>query len=72
MLLVTLEYFQSGFEQALQLRIVRRGDQQRFQCAIDLLVVGDLIFDVSLVESLAVEFAEFVSLGGCCRGQGCG
>jgi Vanillate O-demethylase oxygenase C-terminal domain len=48
MLLMTLKDFQTGLQQALQLRIARRRDQLGLERAVDRLVVGDLVLDVAL------------------------
>lgn len=47
---MTLENAQSGFEQALQLRILRGRNQYVLQRSINLLVVRDLIFGIRSVE----------------------
>src|SRR5262245_16377281 len=48
-LLMALEDFQPGLQQALQLGIAGRRNQLRLQRAVDGLVVGDLIGDIGLV-----------------------
>src|SRR5690606_16252662 len=58
MLLVTLEQLQAGFEQALQFGVLGRGNEQGFKRAIDLLMEGDLIFDICLVKSSTLELGE--------------
>jgi hypothetical protein len=61
-LLMALEYLQAGLQQARELGIVRRRDQRAFECAVDRLVVGDLIIDVRLVKRPALELGEFSAL----------
>src|SRR5215213_9562307 len=63
-LLVALEDFQAGLQQALQLGIAGRRDQLGLQRAVDGLVVGDLVGDVGLVVFGALQLAEFGELVG--------
>jgi hypothetical protein len=62
-LLVALEDFQAGLQQALELGIVCRRDQRAFERAVDGLVVGDLVIDIRLVERRSLELGEFGALG---------
>src|SRR5690242_4835317 len=64
MLLMALEDFQAGLQQALQLGIVGRRDQLRFQRAVDRLVVGDLVGDIGLVVFGAFQLLELGELVG--------
>src|SRR5947209_4679501 len=50
MLLVALEYLETGFQQAFQLGVLRRGDQRALQRAVHGLVIGNLVLRVSLIE----------------------
>src|ERR1035437_8304357 len=68
-LLMALEYLQAGFQQALQLGIVRRRNQRALERAVHGLMVGDLVVDIRLVERRAVELSEFFALGGALLGQ---
>src|SRR4029453_17025803 len=70
MLLVALENFQAGLEQALELGIAGRRNERAFERAIHRLVVGDFVRDVSLVKGGAVKLRELVPLGRCLFGQG--
>jgi hypothetical protein len=63
-LLMALEDLQACLQQALQLGIAGRGDQLRFQHAVDRLVVGNLVGDIGLVEGCAGELAELGELVG--------
>src|SRR6185312_17334111 len=55
MLLMALENLQAGFQQALQLGVLCRRDQRGLQRLVDLLVIGDLVIDISLVEGGTLE-----------------
>src|SRR5260370_12540676 len=57
-LLVALENLQAGLQQALQLRVVRVGNERCLQRAIDCLVIGDFVGDIGLVEFRALERAD--------------
>jgi hypothetical protein len=72
MLLVALENFQAGLEQALELGIAGRRNERAFERAIHRLVVGDFVRDVSLVKGGAVKLRELVPLGRCLFGSGNG
>src|SRR5438045_2778644 len=54
-LLVLLEELQAGLQQRLQFGILGVGDQRRFQCAVDRLVVGDLVLGVGDVVGVAAQ-----------------
>lgn len=56
-LLMALKDFQARLQQVLQ-RIACRRDQLRLERNVDGLVVGDLVFDVGLVESGPRELIE--------------
>src|SRR5579871_6288578 len=58
MLLVALKDLQPGLQQPLQLRIAGGGDELGFQRVVHGLVVGDLVFDIGLVEGCALELVE--------------
>ena len=62
MLLMALEQLQPRLQQRLQLGVLGRGDQQRLKRAVDLLVVGDLVVDIGLVECRAVELGKLGAL----------
>src|SRR5215831_408425 len=62
MLLVALKNLQAGLQKTLQLRVTGRRNQLRLKRAVDSLVVGDLVGDISLVERRALELAEFGEL----------
>src|SRR6516164_3598646 len=62
MLLVALKNLQAGLQKALQLRVTGRRNQLRLKRAVDSLVVGDLVGDISLVERRATQLAEFGEL----------
>ena len=57
MLLVALENLQPRLQQALQLGIAGRRNEQGFERAVDRLVIGDLVVDVGLVERGALQLA---------------
>src|ERR1700682_3182865 len=63
-LLVALKNLQAGLQQALQFRVAGGGNEQRFQRAIDRLVIGDFVGGIGLVELGAFQSVEFGELGG--------
>ena len=69
MLLVALEDLQPRLQQALQLGIAGRRNEQGFERAVDRLVIGDLVVDVGLVERGALQFRQLLELGGGVLGQ---
>src|SRR5262245_11501864 len=69
MLLVALEEFQAGLQQAFELGIVRRGDKRAFERTVDGLMVGNLVVDICLVECRAFELRELGALGCSLLGQ---
>ena len=62
-LLVTLEYLETGGQEVLQLGIAGVGDQDGFERGVDRLVVGDLIVGVGLVEGCAAQLLQLGFLG---------
>src|SRR5674476_1318649 len=66
---MALENLQAGLQQALELGIARRRNQQGLERAVDGLVVGDLVGDIGLVESRAAELGQFGVFGGGLLGQ---
>src|SRR5450759_294342 len=69
MLLVALEDLQAGLQQALELGIAGRRNEQALERAIDGLVIGDLVGDIGLVELRAFELSQFGKFGGRLLGQ---
>jgi len=63
-LLVALEDFQAGLQQALQFGIACRRNQLLLQRTVDRLVIGNLVGDIGLVVRGAGELAEFGELVG--------
>src|SRR5436189_3817073 len=68
-LLVALEDFQSCLQQALQLGVAGRRNQQGFQRAVDCLVIGYFVGDIGLVVIRALELVDFGELVGGLLGQ---
>ena len=64
-LLMALEELQARFEKCLQFGIFGRGNQQRRKRPVDLVVVRDLVVDVCLVESRAIEGSQFGAFISC-------
>src|SRR5437764_10606027 len=62
MLLVTLKDLQASLQQVLQFGVVRVGDKRRLQRAVDVLVIGNLVFGVGFVEGRAIQFGELGAL----------
>src|SRR6478672_3701824 len=62
MLLMPLEDLKPGLQQALELSVARRRDQQGFQRAVDGLVVGDFVGDIGPVERRAGKFRKLDAL----------
>ena len=50
MLLVAVENLQAGFQETLELGVAGRGNEQAFERAIHLFMVGHFIVDIGLVE----------------------
>src|SRR5262245_24829077 len=69
MLLMALEQLQTGLQQALQFAVLRRRNQKRLQRAVDLLVIGNLVAHVFLVEGRTAELGELGAFVGRCLGQ---
>ena len=63
-LLMALEDFQPGLQQALQLGIAGRRNQLRLQRSVDGLVVGDFVVGIGLVKRLAVQLCQLRALVG--------
>jgi hypothetical protein len=59
MLLVALKNLQAGLQKALQLRVTGRRNQLRLKRAVDSLVIGGLVGDISLVERRAMRGRTF-------------
>ena len=57
-LLMTLEYLETGGQKVLQLGIAGVGDQDSLKRVVDCLVIGDLVVGVSLVEDCAAELLQ--------------
>ena len=62
-LLMTLKNLQAGPQQALELNVVRGGNERAFKRAVHGLVVGDFVGDIGLVECRAAELGQFITLG---------
>ncbi len=61
-LFMALENLQAGLQEILEFGILSRRDQHGLKCAIDLLVIGDLIFDIGLVEFSPFQFCQLIAL----------
>lgn len=61
--LVAPENLEAGREQSLQFGIRSVRNEDRLECVIDLLVIGDFVVGVGPVELGAVQLLEFGPLG---------
>jgi hypothetical protein len=55
---MSLEYFEAGRQHIVQFRIPRQWDQRVLERSDDCLVIGDLIVDIGLVESRAMDLVQ--------------
>src|SRR4051812_1263499 len=62
MLLVTLEDLQPGREQILEFTVAGVRDQGVLKCSIDLLMIGDLVLGIGLIEGGAFQSHQLLFL----------
>ena len=68
-LLMTLEDFETGLQQAFEFGVVRRRNEQGFERPVHRLVESDFIGNISLVVCRAAELRQFDLLVGGLFGQ---
>jgi hypothetical protein len=70
MLLMLLEELEGDFQQALNLTVLRGGDQRRSERSIDGLMIGDFVLGIGFVKGGSAQFRKLFPLLGRRLGQG--